>query len=476
MVSLSFLSSSTKRPLWQGQLLVVLCVVGFSLLGIGTRTSGYLAPFWGANAVMLGLLLRNPSWGRDWRTWAYAYAAYALTDWLTGTAPFGAFGMAAANELGVAVGWWLFMRKPRRVRELQQSHSVLELLQACLVAALASAMVGGPLSWKLFAIPWWQAYAIWSVSEFAAFILTVPVFLVAARTKVWSWRRWWPDKPMDWHYALPLVTLIASEVVALAMKGPGTLGFSVPAMIWYAMAYGVRPTVLLNLVLSLWKMLSISMGSFTFSLADINDVTSLRLGVALLSLAPLTVACTYALRQQSLHQLRQLVDYDALTGALSRRALLERGGKLLQRMRGEGQPMVLLMIDLDYFKQVNDLYGHANGDKVLQAFVRSTQAVLRPEDVLGRMGGEEFVVILPRTALAQAQRVAQRIGDQLRQLEIVLEGNNVIGVTCSIGVAAITQWDAHNPLELHLSFADHALYQAKAAGRDCVRLYQDPGR
>ena len=144
MVSLSFLSSSTKRPLWQGQLLVVLCVVGFSLLGIGTRTSGYLAPFWGANAVMLGLLLRNPHWGRDWRTWAYAYAAYALTDWLTGMAPFGAFGMAAANELGVAVGWWLFMRKPRRVRELQQSHSVLELLQACLVAALASAMVGGP--------------------------------------------------------------------------------------------------------------------------------------------------------------------------------------------------------------------------------------------------------------------------------------------------------------------------------------------
>ncbi len=63
MVSLSFLSSSTKRPLWQGQLLVVLCVVGFSLLGIGTRTSEYLASFWGTNAVMLGLLLRNPHWG-----------------------------------------------------------------------------------------------------------------------------------------------------------------------------------------------------------------------------------------------------------------------------------------------------------------------------------------------------------------------------------------------------------------------------
>ncbi len=103
MVSLSFLSSSTKRPLWQGQLLVVLCVVVFSLLGIGTRTSEYLASFWGTNAVMLGLLLRNPHWGRDWRTWAYAYAAYALTDWLMGTAPFWAFGMAAANELGVPI-------------------------------------------------------------------------------------------------------------------------------------------------------------------------------------------------------------------------------------------------------------------------------------------------------------------------------------------------------------------------------------
>lgn len=476
MVSLSFLSSSTKRPLWQGQLLVVLCVVVFSLLGIGTRTSEYLASFWGTNAVMLGLLLRNPHWGRDWRTWAYAYAAYALTDWLMGTAPFWAFGMAAANEVGVAVGWWYLIRQPRSVRELQQSRSILSLLVACILAAVASTVIGGPLSYVFFGMPWWQAQAAWGVAEFAAFILTVPVFLVAARTKVWSWRSWWPDKPMDWHYALPLVTLIASEAVAFAVKGPGALGFSVPAMIWYAMAYGVRPTVLLNLVLSLWKMLSISIGSFTFSLADINDVTSLRLGVALLSLAPLTVACTYALRQQSLGQLRQLVDYDALTGALSRRALLERGGKLLKRMRGEGQPMVLLMIDLDYFKQVNDLYGHANGDKVLQAFVRSTQAVLRPEDVLGRMGGEEFVVILPRTALAQAQLVAQRIGDQLRQLEIVLDGSNVIGVTCSIGVAAITQWQAHNPLELHLSFADHALYQAKAAGRDCVRVYQDPGR
>ncbi len=460
-----------QQPLWRGQLLVVGCVLVLSLVGIYSRPAGYLASFWPANAVLLGLLVRYPRWGRRPSTWVLAYLAYVLADVVTGASPLWSLGFALANEVGVFGGWWFLVRRPRAVLELRQSRAILDILIGCGLAGGVSTLLGGPLGHYFFGLSWAQAYISWMVTEFAAFILLIPVFLAAPRPYAWRWRLWLPGKAMDAYHVLPILSLVLSETIALTVGGPGSLGFSVPAMVWCAMAYGVRPTVLLNLVVCLWKTVSISLGAFGFGLGHVAEITSLRLGIALLSLAPLTVACTYALRQQALQQLRQWVDHDMLTGAWSRRTLLERGTKLLARMRDEGQPMAVLMLDLDHFKSINDQYGHANGDRVLQQFVQLAQRLLRPEDMLGRMGGEEFAVLLPRTGAEQARQVARRLCTQLARQPMELELGACIRVSCSIGVAAITAWDSANALEKHLGWADQALYQAKAAGRDQVQVY-----
>lgn len=201
------------------------------------------------------------------------------------------------------------------------------------------------------------------------------------------------------------------------------------------------------------------------------EATSYRTGLALLSLAPLAVACAYGLRMQLLTKLNHAVNHDYLTGALARRALMERSEKLLSRLEEEGQPVAVLMADIDHFKSVNDRYGHAQGDAVLQEFAVLARDTLRPEDLLGRMGGEEFAIVLPRTSHEHALAVAQRLCERLRQHHFPLDGVGQMHITLSIGLHSVSSIGPHDHIEQLLSKADQALYVAKNSGRNQVRAY-----
>lgn len=160
-----------------------------------------------------------------------------------------------------------------------------------------------------------------------------------------------------------------------------------------------------------------------------------------------------------------LANHDALTGAYSRRhlmALLEREGKRAER----GSALSICMMDIDHFKSINDTYGHAAGDEVLKCFSAAVQSALRALDLLGRYGGEEFVVALSQAPGGQAVLVAERIREQIAQSMVTgLPAGKRI--TVSIGVA---QHRAPDPIESTIARADAALYQAKSAGRDRVVL------
>lgn len=161
--------------------------------------------------------------------------------------------------------------------------------------------------------------------------------------------------------------------------------------------------------------------------------------------------------------LRQLADTDALTGVFNRRSFFHHAGKLERA----SQPLAVLLLDLDHFKQVNDLYGHAFGDEVLVEISARCRAVLRPVDVLARIGGEEFALLLPSLDLTAALAVAERLRQTVQHLPVI-RGDIRHGVTVSIGAAATTS--AHITIEELLLRADRALYAAKAAGRNCVRF------
>jgi diguanylate cyclase (GGDEF)-like protein len=158
---------------------------------------------------------------------------------------------------------------------------------------------------------------------------------------------------------------------------------------------------------------------------------------------------------------------DALTGVLNRRSLLERLDGACLRARARGLPIALLFIDLDHFKQINDTYGHPAGDACLKAIIGPIQSELRQSDVIGRYGGEEFVVILSSADAAAAQPIAERIRQRVAEISVTGFGGP-IHLTCSIGIATsdmLGVWGEHL-----IARADEAVYAAKRCGRNCVQI------
>ena len=161
----------------------------------------------------------------------------------------------------------------------------------------------------------------------------------------------------------------------------------------------------------------------------------------------------------------RLANTDALTGSLSRRHFHELGERELARAIRSGEPIAVLVLDIDHFKRVNDNHGHAGGDAVLRAFVQRCQSLLRTTDVFGRLGGEEFALLLPGNDLAGARLAAERIRAAVATAPIRVEGHS-LAVTVSIGVAGKPTSGA--TLEGMLVAADAALYAAKRGGRNRV--------
>jgi len=158
---------------------------------------------------------------------------------------------------------------------------------------------------------------------------------------------------------------------------------------------------------------------------------------------------------------------DPLTGVLNRRSIVERLHAACSRARARGLPITLLFIDLDHFKEINDTRGHAAGDACLAAIIAPMQAELRQSDVIGRYGGEEFVVILSSADAAAALPIAQRILERVASVQVAGFGEP-ISLTCSIGVAASDTLGVWG--ERLIASADAAVYAAKRSGRNRVQV------
>jgi len=165
------------------------------------------------------------------------------------------------------------------------------------------------------------------------------------------------------------------------------------------------------------------------------------------------------------HELERLAATDSLTGAVNRREFLARTDAELARAHRTGAPLCVLALDLDHFKHVNDRHGHQAGDEVLKAFVENVKMVLRPSDIIGRTGGEEFMILLPDTALDAAQATAERLRQVVERMATPFKEQR-IGVTTSVGVAQFGR-DGDDQSTC-FNTADQRLYRAKQQGRNRV--------
>lgn len=172
-------------------------------------------------------------------------------------------------------------------------------------------------------------------------------------------------------------------------------------------------------------------------------------------------------------RLEKLATTDALTGLYNRRYTFERGAQEVLRSRRSGESLALIMIDLDHFKKINDRHGHAAGDAVLVAVADAMRAGLRQIDVLGRVGGEEFLLILPSTDKSGAGVIAERMRTRISQLGVVLQDGERVSLTASFGIIAGegSQPDAAESFNELLGQADTAMYIGKQRGRNCVEFW-----
>jgi len=169
-------------------------------------------------------------------------------------------------------------------------------------------------------------------------------------------------------------------------------------------------------------------------------------------------------------ELTRLATTDFLTGVWNRRRFMELGEAEVARVRRSGRSFGMAMMDVDHFKSVNDTHGHDAGDNVLRTLAEACVDRLRNVDIVGRMGGEEFALILPETDPQGAMLTVERLREYLGELAIPID-SGALTVTVSIGVTTVK--DPSDTIEAALKRADEALYQAKGSGRNKTVAYEN---
>ncbi|MEX5586614.1 GGDEF domain-containing protein [Pseudomonas urmiensis] len=164
-------------------------------------------------------------------------------------------------------------------------------------------------------------------------------------------------------------------------------------------------------------------------------------------------------------ELQRLATTDVLTQSSNRRHFFECAQQAFDSARAEGSPLAFLLLDIDDFKQINDNYGHQEGDQVLQRIADSGKAVLRRGDQFGRIGGEEFAAVFPGCTAQVAEQIAERLQREIQRLSFT-HGQQTYGVTVSQGLTGLTDEDA--TLDTLFARADAAMYQAKRQGKNQI--------
>lgn len=201
------------------------------------------------------------------------------------------------------------------------------------------------------------------------------------------------------------------------------------------------------------------------NLFQASPIQALLMAEPVVMIVAIAVLGVGLVREEAETSLRRSADTDALTGVLNRGAFFAGAEEMIRVARRDRRPMALLLFDLDHFKAINDRYGHLMGDLVLGAFTRAVSNVVRATDRVGRIGGEEFAVLVSGIEAATATAIAERIRFDFSQTGVSHEGK-VLTATVSAGIA-VARGGAID-LKAMVAEADRALYDAKRAGRDRV--------
>ncbi|WP_346795582.1 diguanylate cyclase [Halomonas sp. Bachu 37] len=356
-------------------------------------------------------------------------------------------------------------------------------LESCLAVSVAALVFG------MFAIS--DYYLLGSTRELYLLLAMRIVVMSLCLVLAFIIRRRGGYSRNVWLHALPL-WIFATGIILIVPLRPESLSTQVTAVVVATMAFYLLMPNLLTVVTFASLYLNIGFLVSAVLFAEIEPMATLRIAL-LLIMANVVGFCAllrlenlqrkqFALlheerdQNQQLHkeianrtsledQLRILAELDALTGLNNRGHFMKLAEGLFQRSQLDKVPFSLFMIDVDHFKSINDTWGHAHGDRVLTRIAEACASSLRPMDVIGRFGGEEFVVALPNTSSEDAQIVAERLKKTVAELSSEGEMSELcLSVTIGIAVANPEEID----LDSLITRADRMLYAGKRDGRNRV--------
>jgi diguanylate cyclase (GGDEF)-like protein len=269
-------------------------------------------------------------------------------------------------------------------------------------------------------------------------------------------------------YALGPYTAVSGLITVAALL----LGMVLLERRWLWMAVGgwLLSMSLMHLASKAGVLPFLSLMEVSFEQPDIAKVAAERAVAAALIYIPLAVVMDHLISvwRQDERSLSEAAQFDSLTGAYTRGFAMSVMERAILKAGRDGTPLAVLMLDLDHFKRINDAHGHARGDLVLHQTTRAMQSALRAGDVVGRFGGEEFVVLLPGADLKQAMGAAERCRAAVQKMTI--PNAPYLSVTASVGVAAFPEHG--EALDALLKASDTAMYEAKAKGRNRIETHK----
>ncbi|KQT46779.1 hypothetical protein ASG52_13850 [Methylobacterium sp. Leaf456] len=458
------------------------CIVGLLsfVLAAGTvhlTSDGRgIAAVWPANAVLLAALLdRRPGTGTG--VYVAGFLANVAANMVTRgpSAGLPLYGLCNLVEIGLAARW---LRPSLGEDGLLSAPAVVgRFIVVCgLVAPALSGVGGATIAWLLYGQDYRASFTTWLLSDGLGLLILTPIFLALLRG---DYLRCFSGK--DGRQRLEAAGLqalnaaVAYGVFYLAAR-PVLFVLFGPVMLVTFRLGRLGTTLSVMIIAAIGTVATMSgHGPITMIASDAREQAALfQFFLAGLLLTCLPVAAALSARgarftslSRSADDLRvqgaelaRLAATDVLTGVLNRAAF---GATAMAAMQDpSGAPLSLIALDLDLFKPVNDRYGHRTGDRALVHLVSVLQTDLREHDTIGRVGGDEFLILLPGTGREQAEAIAARLQEALRRAPLTLDDGTLLPLAMSCGVAL------HRPAMRFEDFAhgaDMALYAAKRAGR-----------
>lgn len=473
---------SNIRPLarWAGPIAISIAHLAVAWLSLElTWWSAGLASIWPANAILLTALLTTRR-RHAWRYVAAVMVGSAIANGALLSDPLMPTVFAASNIVECLVAAMLMRRLGALRFDLERLGDLTRFGAAALAAAAVSASISAPLMLLLRGLPLGQSWLSWFTSDALGLLLVTPVLLIA-RDLFLRWRA--GRRIPRVGEALLLMALVAALSFAVFRQTSYPLLFALTPLVSVATyrlrSFGAAIATIIVAIIGSWCTVT-GTGPMALIEGGIHaKVYLLQIYLAATFLGALPVAAVLAERDALARaamanaadaealavEAQRIAATDELTGVASRRKLLARLDDEIRVSEKSGRALAVALFDVDHFKRINDSMGHEAGDRVLKGLADLAAATVRSADLVGRLDGEEFAIVMPGATAEQAIAIAERL--RLASERTHLLSEDFAPVTISLGVAALAPGQSRAAL---LKAADKALYAAKAQGRNRLKL------